>query len=174
MALGKNEKIVWSGSPSQLVNIPKLLVYYIFIIVPVCSYSYFENKAFLINQPTISTIMGWIVFGLSVVFLFLSLHCILSVKYHKFILTNERFAEYKGITRFFNAGRSLELYKVVDHSLPQPGFGALFNLGKVQLLTNDADQPVINIFGIPDHENVFTLIRTLSEKIRMEKKGYFE
>ena len=59
-----------------------------------------------------------------------------------------------------------ELYRVRDYKVVKPFFQRIFGLGRIELVTSDRSNSIINLNGIKDPENLYNLIRDNVEKIR--------
>ena len=61
-----------------------------------------------------------------------------------------------------------ELYRIRDYKIIKPFFQRIFGLGKIELVTSDRSNSIINLNGIKDPENLYNLIRDNVEKIRQK------
>ena len=136
-----DEKIIFQGSPSQVLN------WAVFagclggaIVLMVLSFVVFWPCLFLLPIPLSVAVWKW-----------------LEVKSRVFELTTERIKMSNGVlTRRTD---ELELYRVKDITLVEPFFLRLFGLGNITVTTNDASTPTLTIPAIKG-------VRELREELR--------
>lgn len=140
------EVILWSGTPSQYLNVNYYLSLFILIVVGI-----FLPLAFVL-LPIALVVVIW---------------NYLVLKKTKYELTNERLKIYTGvINKHIN---DLELYRVKDTRLYEPWNYRIFGLGKIIVLTSDLSSPVVQIKAIKEANDTRELLRTNVEKRRITR-----
>lgn len=149
--MNENEKILWEGSPSQIIN---FRIYFIcdVIILLIIGLAIWLNVwiAVLAIIPLGYASWKWI-----------------SLKCYKYKLTEERFTLTTGILS--KQIEEMELYRIRDYSVLQPFFLRVFALGTIILKTSDKTMPDVSIMAIKDFINVKDKIRDRVEILRKEK-----
>lgn len=134
-----NEKLVWSGSPSQVVNLGAFTLWGLLALT-------------VVLLPVSAVVILW---------------KYLVVKNHKYELTTERLKIESGV--FSKTVESLELYRVQDLEFDQPFLMRLFGVGNVLMATADYSSPVEAIIAVPDARQLCERIRDLIEHRRDQK-----
>lgn len=138
------ETTVWSGSPSQFLN----MWFYIGFI------------AFIVMACFIP-----LLFVLTPIYLVLLLWNYLVVRNTRYEVSTERLKIFAGVlNRNIN---DLELYRVKDTRLYEPWYYRMVGLGKIIVLTSDLSNPIIVIKAIPKANETRELIRDCVEKRRV-------
>ncbi len=168
-----DERVIWEGGPSQIVNMWN----YIRCISVAAVASYFlwrwhfelstgyENLTPFINmacQPLI------------VISLLLIIYFYLDVSYERTIITYNKIAEEKGITRIFRQELLCEISDIRDIKSPPPGIIlGMFGLSNLVIETNDDDQPIILIRAIGNREEIIENLLPIWRRLKLERKGFF-
>lgn len=166
-----SNNIVWSGKPSQWINLNVFAGAFIILI----GLSILENKGIfddLFSKPPI--LVSYKTFFKLVLFLsplFFIIWRWLQVSFHSYELTEETFRENYGV--FNRVSQELELYRVNDTLILKPFALNIMGLGKVILHTTDASDPVVTINAIKNSDKVREIIRNYVEKQRA-RKGILE
>jgi len=147
-----DEKILFNGSPSQVLNLDVFGVCGL-IVLALITASIFIWPAFLLLLPVPIGIAGW---------KWLELKC------RVFELTTERLRISRGI--FTRRTDELELYRVNDISLIEPFFFRLFSLGSLLITTNDVSTPVVSIPAIKAAKELREELRKNVEICRERKR----
>lgn len=148
-----SENIIWSGKPSQLMNI---YVYFISVfLIAFITYLaiYFNNNMYLYSVIVPFFLVIWST---------LKTYCTV------YILTNERIIKKYGVFNRYTF--DIELYRVKDVKLVEPFIFRFFYLGNIRLLTS---QRSLKFFYIPAMKNPIGLrnnLRILVEKRRNQKR----
>ncbi len=146
------EKIVFRGSPSQILNVDvfagcglvAILLGFLSVLV---------WWAFLLLLPVPLGIAVW--------------KC-LELKSRVFEITTERIRILRGI--FTRRTDELELYRVNDISVVEPFLLRALGLGHVVLTTNDTSTPVVTISAIPRVKELREELRKSVEACRDRKR----
>jgi len=157
------EKTVWSGTSSQLVNVGVFLL---------CGFVFALLLVLLIMFWTPIAEMGTIVMALALVILLsplaYALTKVLLIKAIKYEISSERIKITTGI--FSKQTNALELYRVKDYTLKEPFFYRLFHLGNIIILTSDHSTPQIVMRAIPHAKQLMDDLRKYVELRRDLKK----
>jgi len=128
--LMSDEKAIFHGSPSQVLNLNAFLGCGLAIIILiVLSFAVWWAFLLLLPVPLGIAVWKW-----------------LEVKSRVYELTSERIKTSQGI--FTRRTDELELYRVKDVTLVEPFFLRLCGLGNVVITTNDASTPTLTIPAI--------------------------
>jgi uncharacterized membrane protein YdbT with pleckstrin-like domain len=146
------EKPVWSGSSSQVVNLG------IFIL---CGLAFAALLAALIVLWPKLENLG----TAALAYALIKVIIIRSVRYD---ITSERIKITSGILS--KKGTALELYRVKDYTLEAPFLYRLFGLGNVNLQTSDHSNPQIVLKAVPHAKKLMDDIRTHVELRRDQKR----
>jgi len=151
-AVMPEEKIIFRGSPSQILNADVLSICAVLIV------------ALIAGAVFLST---WILAALPVVLAFAAWKWI-QLRSRVYELTSERLRVMQGvITR---RTEELELYRVVDVSLVEPFFLRWLGLGNLVITTNDRSTPVVTIPAIHGVRELREELRTWVEACRDKKR----
>ncbi|MCK5234938.1 MAG: PH domain-containing protein [Candidatus Aenigmarchaeota archaeon] len=162
------EKTIWKGSPSQIVNIEIFLTSLLLFIPPFILLGAFPNMTylkFLYIIPIYIIILTW-----------------LETKYTTYEFTTKRILTTSGV--FSRTKDELRLYRVKDRKIKQPLFLRLFSLENVIIYTSDITNNTKNIINntkdkeftlkaVPQSEELGDKVSEYSEKER-DKKGVKE
>jgi len=149
--MSENEKVLWKGKPSQLVNFNVyLLLGVVSLLIIVLSIYLWGWLFYFIVLPGGFALQKW-----------------LTVNSYNYELTSERMRVTTGI--FTKNFEEIELYRIRDYSIIQPFFLRLFSLGNVLLKTSDKTMPELTIAAIKDFMEVKDKIRERVEILRKEK-----
>lgn len=157
------EKQVWSGSSSQIVNLG------VFIL---CGLAFAALLAALIilwpkleNLGTAALAPAFVILLSPLAYALIKAILIRSVRYD---VTSERIKITSGILS--KKGTALELYRVKDYTLEAPFLYRLFGLGNVNLQTSDRSNPQIVLKAVPHAKKLMDDIRTHVELRRDQKR----
>ena len=170
------EQTVWSGSPSQILNLARGLRSLLVLAVLVAVFftrsailrfvgSYLELES--LPVPIGSILLGIIgvVAVLQVVKLAWAWFAVSSTVY---TLTEERFIVQRGVIN--RRTDTLELYRVTDVTVVEPLLTRLVGAGDVVLLSDDRTTPAVRVRAIYQPLQVMALIRKYSEMIRQQRR----
>ena len=139
------EKILWEGNASQMVNLP----FYIFCFL--CFIVILVVFPILFFLPIVVAFIKW-----------------LQIKNIKYEITNERIRITKGIvSKNIN---ELELYRVKDTTFSQPVSLRIFSLGSLIINSSDRSTPNITIHAIKNAKSLREDIRKNVEYLREKKR----
>jgi uncharacterized membrane protein YdbT with pleckstrin-like domain len=120
------ETKIWTGNPSQILNLPVFLICALAAGALVVAGLLFN----LLPPP-----MGLVLAGLAIVPIAIALWRWIATRCERYELTSERLLLTKGV--FSRKTETLELYRVKDYALVEPFWMRVFNLGDVVLTTTD-------------------------------------
>ena len=135
-----SENHVWSGSPSQIINLGTYIL---------CA---------LLSLTVV----------LAIVAIPYAIWQYLVVKNQKYDLTSQRLKAHSGVLS--KQTDELELFRVKDTKFEQSFFLRLFGLGNVILVSTDSTTPIAMIKAVKDAQNLREQIRNLVEERRDQKR----
>lgn len=164
------EKIIFRGSPSQIVNFNSFtlcaILFVLILFLPSLVNKYladllgnFTNHVmlaikFLFFVPAIWAFWIWV-----------------KVKTHRYTITTERLMEEYGV--FSKETNELELYRVKDITFIQPFSLRMFGCGNVVLDTSDKSTPIIVMHAVKDGRKLLDRLRHQVQLMR-DRKGVRE
>jgi len=155
------EKIIWKGTSSQIVNvrpfglcaISALLIVVVFMALLKLQYS----------PSAAAYVLLLLIFPIAFAF-----WKYLVNRTRVYELTTQRLKTTIGV--FSTRASELELYRVKDITLFQPFFQRLLGLGRIELTTNDTSDPTIIINAIPNMAATGEQLRASVEVCRDQKR----
>jgi len=157
------EKTVWSGTSSQLLNLGVFLVSGIIFALLLALLIQFWQP--LVKVGTMALVPAFVILLSPLAF---ALAKVLLIKAVRYEITSERIKITTGI--FSKLTNTLELYRVKDYSLKEPFFYRLFHRGNIVIITSDHTTPQIIMKAIPSARQLMDEIRTHVEARRDLKK----
>ena len=157
-----NEDIIWSGTPSQVVNLKTFLITaaIVAVIVGVWTVLYL-NEVMLGGYR-------WVLLLVALLPLLWAGKKWLDVRTTQFELTTQRLRFRRGLLAKHTD--ELELYRVRDWQLHEPLLYRLFRLGTLTLITSDQSTPTVVLPALPNVHDVREQLRTNVEIMREKKK----
>jgi uncharacterized membrane protein YdbT with pleckstrin-like domain len=157
------EKTVWSGTSSQMLNLGVFLVCGFVFALLLALLIRFWNE--LLKMGTIALAPAFVILLSPLVYALARVLIIKSVKYE---ISTERIKITTGI--FSRQTNAMELYRVKDYTLNEPFFYRLFHLGTISILTSDHSTPQIIMKAIPAGRQLMDELRKYVELRRDLKK----
>jgi uncharacterized membrane protein YdbT with pleckstrin-like domain len=154
------EQLIWKGTPSQVLNLPALF----FGILAASALTVAALLTVVVTGPLaiILIAVAWVVCLLP------WLGKVISTRFHRYELTNQRF---KHITGVFNRRvEVMELYRIKDMELEMPFHFRIFGLSRIIISTSDRTTPVVVLNAIRGGMNVSDQIRHHVEELRDKKR----
>ena len=148
-----DEKTIFHGSPSQILNVDVFAGCGLGAIALVVLSLVFTWWGFLLLLPVPIGIAAW---------KWLELKC------RVYEVTTERIKVSRGI--FSRRTDEMELYRVKDLTLIEPFFFRLFGLGSVIITTNDASTPTLTIHAVKRVKELREELRQAVEVCREKKR----
>jgi uncharacterized membrane protein YdbT with pleckstrin-like domain len=165
-----DEKIVFRGSPSQMVNFNKYVACVVFLglvaMAPSIWKIFFAHD--LAPYKSYYTLASKILFFVPVVY---GISAFLQVKNHIYTITTERLIEEVGVLSKITD--ELELFRVKDITYVQPFSLRMFGCGNIILDTSDKSSPLLVIHAIKNARPVIELLRK-NVQIMRKKRGVRE
>ena len=137
--MSSKEYPVWTGSPSQWMNLPAFLLWGLLALT-------------LVLLPVSLCVILW---------------RYLVVKNQVFELTSERLKMHSGVLN--KKISELELYRVTDTQFDQPFWLRVVGLAHVQIMSSDKTSPLVTITAVPDARELREKLRELVEARRAAK-----
>jgi len=132
------EKSVWQGSPSQILNL------HIFLLCGLAAAGLIAVA--VLFGSSLAFPMVYIVGGAAVIPLLIAFIKWLQVKFVRYELTTERLRLRRGI--FSRSTDEVELYRVKDYVLQEPFVLRMFGAGDIFIQTNDDANPTVLLKAI--------------------------
>ena len=148
----EQETVVWSGKPSQLINVKHFFTSIFLCLLIVFYYLYSNNNyvLWLFVIPFFTSFWAW-----------------LYVNQTQYILTNERFVKKYGILNRHTF--DVELYRVKDVHLMEPIVFRIFRLGTINLITSQQATLNFKVPGVKYSKELREQVRKLVEERRIKK-----
>jgi uncharacterized membrane protein YdbT with pleckstrin-like domain len=157
------EKTVWSGTSSQMVNMGTfLLCGFVFVLLLLLLIKFWNS---VVNLGTIALVLAFVVLLSPLVYALVQVMLVKAVKYE---ISSERLKITTGI--FSKRTNAMELYRVKDYTLQEPFMYRMFHLGNITILTSDHSTPQIFMRAIPSARQLMDEIRKHVELRRDLKK----
>lgn len=153
------EKTLWDGSPSQIINLPVFLLCALAIGGLCGAAFYFRDKG---------TPMVLVLLGLALIPLAIALYRWMRTRACRYHLTTERLQMSTGILS--RKTEDLELYRVKDYHLIEPFSMRMFGLADVVLNTTDDANPTVTLKAISGGGGLRDEIRKNVEICRERKR----
>ena len=147
--LNAQERVIWSGRPSQLINLPIFLLLGLAIVVGLYLVIRFQH---LLPPELFVYRFNWVPLLLVVAF------CKwLSVRMTRFELTTERFKKSRGI--LLRQCDEMELYRIRYYTLKRPPHLWVLGYGNITLETSDRSHATLEMPAISQPKGVLEQIR---------------
>jgi uncharacterized membrane protein YdbT with pleckstrin-like domain len=157
------EKTVWSGTSSQMVNIGVFLICgFIFTLLLILLIKFWDQ---LLPMGTLALAPAFIILLSPLAY---ALARVLLIKAVKYEISSERIKITTGI--FSKQTNAMELYRVKDYTLQEPFFYRMFHLGNITILTSDHSTPQIVMRAIPAAKGIMDDLRKYVELRRDLKR----
>ncbi len=157
------EKPVWSGSSSQLINFGVYLSCFLVFAAAALAVVLLWPKL----EPLGPVALG-AAFAAALAPLAYALYRWIDVRCLRYEITSERIRVTSGILS--KRTNALELYRVKDYTLEAPFLYRLFKLGHIRLQTSDRSNPEMLLRAIPGARKLSDEIRLHVEKRRDQKR----
>lgn len=169
-----DETLLWKGTPSQWVNLPIFIVWFITFAGSVVFLALWELKFKTQYPPLYQEYIPYIGYSFMALAVIFNVVAYLTVKNELTIITANKIEESTGILSIFRDKKYCEISDITDITSPPPGLLGLFGLASVVILANDDDQPVIRIRAIRNRDQLVGMLMPVWRKLRMDRKSYFE
>ncbi len=140
------EKTLWSGSPSQILNF-KILVGWLFVLGLAGVALYFLDRipawTEKVSRPQAMMGLG----ALAVVALIHYVVAVLSLRSTHYLVTNQRVRVTRGLLG--KNMQEIELFRVKDTAATQTFFRRLFGVGDLDIVSGDANNPNLHLVAVP-------------------------
>ncbi len=160
------EKVVYSGGPSQMLNLGTYIVCAVILLLSMASDHLWKG----VFEHSMGKYKG-IYFGISKVMFVLSIYWAfkawLLVKSHKYQITSERLSESEGILS--RTTHELELFRVRDITFSEPFSMRIVGCGDIILNTTDKTTTIVVMHGIKDARKVMEILRKNVDLMRTRK-----
>jgi membrane protein YdbS with pleckstrin-like domain len=151
------ERTVWEGRPSQVINLGAYLLWGLVVLVSAALGFWYQDFGY-----------AWLAVIPILVGLFMMLWKYLDVRVRRIELTTERVRTHRGILS--KQIDELEIYRIKDSRVRQPLFLRIFGLGTVELETSDRTNPEVKLHAIRDPRGLREELRKYVEIQRDRKR----
>ncbi|WP_291724953.1 PH domain-containing protein [Bernardetia sp.] len=160
-----SEQTIWSGSPSWLLHIKKIIFWVILDITLPTLIIYLWTAG--VQNPKLDTTFWVLLIAAMVVPASIIAFTIFDARFLKYTLTTERLIIQKGIlTRTTD---EIELYRVKDIRLVEPFLQRLVGLSIIEITSSDRTNPNLSIKGIKNGNELRNQLRHQVERLRTNK-----
>lgn len=157
------ERTVWSGTPSQLINLPQYLLWGAIFAALIALGSMLWNSM----QLNLPHGMIYVLCGVAAIPLLIIGWKYLVLANTRYELTTQRLRTRTGVLN--KHLEEMELYRVRDYRLEQPFYLRAFALANILLESADRTTPSIVLRAVPRGERVREEIRTYVEEARRRR-----
>lgn len=161
-----NEQTLWTGSPSWLLHIGKVIIWGVLgIILPILIISLWTSGQQKLKLDALFWIflLGSIIIPFGIIFI-----KIFDTRFINYTLTTERLIIKKGVlTRTTD---EIELYRIKDIRLIEPILQRLVGLSIVEITSSDRSNPNLSLAGIKKGDELRNMMRNEVERLRTTKK----
>ncbi len=162
----QQEKTVYLGGPSQVINYNTFIVCAILFVIVLSAPAIY--KTFLAAQYSefkmYYMLASKILFFVPIIWAF---SVWIKVKMHKYTITTERLTEEVGVLS--KNTDVLELYRVKDITFNEPFALRMFSCGNIILDTSDKSTPLVVLHAIKSPKAVIDILRQNVEIMRTKK-----
>lgn len=155
-----SEQVLWKGTPSQVLNLPALLLGILLAGV--------LSAAALLTAVVTGPLAPVVIAAAWIACLFPWLCKAVATRFDNYELTNERLKHSRGV--FSRTIEVLELYRVKDMRQELPLHLRIFGLSRILLETSDRTTPLVVLNAIHQGGEVADLIRRNVEEQRDKKR----
>lgn len=136
-------EVIFSGTPSQVVNLPAFIRWLFAAAVIVAGYVFALNRW---PVPWFAPAIALLLVGTSMLLVYLQ------TAFTEFIVDTERITCRQGILN--RRVSSIELFRIQDVTSVHPWWQRLFGIGAVVVMTSDSNNPVWRLPGMKDAERL--------------------
>ncbi|HEX9670695.1 MAG TPA: PH domain-containing protein [Thermoanaerobaculia bacterium] len=148
------ERVVWQGTPSPLVNLPLYLLLFLGAVLATAGLLWLRGRG---GGP----VVPWLIAAAWAICLLVALAAYVKLRATKYTVTSERLRLTTGI--FSTETDDIELRRVRDLSVRCPFFLRLLGLGDVVVISTDRTNPTVTLHAVPRPHDLQGTLRTLVE-----------
>jgi len=145
------ERVVWQGTPSPLVNLPLYLLLFLGAVLATAGLLWLRGRGG-------GAVVGWLIVAAWAICLLVALAAYVKLRATKYTLTSERLRVTTGI--FSTETDDIELRRVRDLVVRCPIFLRLLGLGDVVVTSTDRTNPVLTLHAVPRPHDLQGTLRT--------------
>ncbi len=168
-----DETVIWSGSPSQWLNLGTFLFYGFLWVMSLVFVILWHGSGYNIEYIEYEKFYNAVVISFAVVPPLVMAWAWIRLRSEKITITRNKITETSGVTAIFRREKYCELGDVKDILSPPAGLLALVGRASLILETSDDDQPIINIRAIKGRDQLRDILIPLKRQLRVERKTYF-
>ena len=148
------ERVVWQGTPSPLVNLPLYLLLFLGAVLATAGLVWLRGRG---GGP----VVAWLIVAAWAICLLVALVAYVKLRATKYTVTSERLRLTTGL--FSTETDDIELRRVRDLSVRCPFFLRLVGLGNVVVVSTDRTNPTVTLHAVPRPHDLQGTLRTLVE-----------
>jgi membrane protein YdbS with pleckstrin-like domain len=148
------ERVVWQGTPSPLVNLPLYLLLLLAAVLATAGLLWLRGRGG-------GAVVGWLIVAAWAICLLVALVAHLKLRSTKYTVTSERLRLTTGL--FSTETDDIELRRVRDLAVRCPFFLRLVGLGNVVVVSTDRTNPTVTLHAVPRPHDLQGTLRTLVE-----------
>ena len=148
------ERVVWQGTPSPLVNLPLYLLLFLGAVLATAGLVWLRSCG---GGPFVP----WLIAAAWAICLIVALAAYVKLRATKYTVTSERLRLTTGL--FSTETDDIELRRVRDLSVRCPFFLRLLGLGDVVVVSTDRTNPTVTLHAVPRPHDLQGTLRTLVE-----------
>ncbi len=148
------ERVVWQGTPSPLVNLPLYLLLVLGAVLATAGLIWLRGRG---GGPVVT----WLIVAAWAICLLVALVAYVKLRATKYTVTTERLRLTTGL--FSTETDDIELRRVRDLSVRCPFFLRLLGLGNVVVVSTDRTNPTVTLHAVPRPHDLQGTLRTLVE-----------
>jgi uncharacterized membrane protein YdbT with pleckstrin-like domain len=161
------ERLIWTGSPSQWLNFRAFLlsgIAVVLLIAGLSAVSIMGPRALNGLDFPITVVLGLLL----VVVLLRAVKNYLDIRFRVYTISSQRIRVTRGILSKRSDG--LELYRVDDTLLFEPLLLRIVRKGNIRLVTSDRSNPTVLVEAVPHVRQLWDEIRHCVEECRDRKR----
>ncbi|HVF58337.1 MAG TPA: PH domain-containing protein [Thermoanaerobaculia bacterium] len=155
------ERVVWQGTPSPLVNLPLYLLLFLGAVLATAGLVWLRGRAGGEPAPDVGPVVTWLIAAAWAICLIVALAAYVKLRATKYTVTSERLRLTTGL--FSTETDDIELRRVRDLSVRCPFFLRLLGLGDVVVVSTDRTNPTVTLHAVPRPHDLQGTLRTLVE-----------
>ena len=164
MTAGTEERTVWQGTPSQLINLPSYFFLGLGALLATAGFIFLRNasRPDVIGE-TASPVFVWLIAGVWVVCLLTALAQYIKTSTTKYVLTTERLRVTTGV--FSTITEEVELRRIRDSTIVKPFFARVMGLGDIHLIAADSSAPRVTLKAVRNPDELQSDIRKIVQEL---------
>ena len=164
MTGGTEERTVWQGTPSQLINLPSYILLLLGAALATAGLLFVRNA----SRPDVigeepNPVFTWMIAGIWGLWLLMVLVQYIQTRSTRYQITTERLRVTTGV--FSTLTEELELRRVRDSSIEKSFFARMMGMGDIHLMSADTSTPRVTIRAVRNPDDLQATIRRLVREL---------